>query len=178
MKGGPLIERLRRVEALVLDVDGVLTDGGIVYPGDKPEIKAFSVRDGFALKLWRGQGGKLFIITGRKSIAVDRRARELGAAGVAQGIESKAEAFRALLAEHRLERSAIAAMGDDWPDLPLILGAGVGITVAEAHEEIRAAADYVAKAPAGSGAVAEVVELILRAKGAWEAATAEYRKAA
>jgi 3-deoxy-D-manno-octulosonate 8-phosphate phosphatase (KDO 8-P phosphatase) len=177
-KDGTLAERLRRVEALVLDVDGVLTDGSIVYAGGEPETKAFSVRDGFALKLWKREGGRVFIITGRRSAAVERRANELGVDGLVQGADSKGEAFRVILEEHRLHRSAVAAIGDDWPDLPLILGAGVGMTPPEAHEDVRSAADYVTKASGGRGAVAEAVEVILQAKGVWRKATDEYRRPA
>lgn len=178
MKSDPLADRLRRVEVLLLDVDGVLTDGSIVYAGDEPETKSFSVRDGFALNLWRRRGGRIFIVTGRKSAAVERRCRELGVEGLVQGADSKAEAFRRLVDEHEVSPNVIAAMGDDWPDLPLLLGSGVGITVPEAHEEIWQAADAVTKASGGRGAVAEVVEMILRAKGDWRQATEEYRRPA
>jgi 3-deoxy-D-manno-octulosonate 8-phosphate phosphatase (KDO 8-P phosphatase) len=178
MKNGSLTDRLSRIESLVLDVDGVLTDGSIVYAGAEPETKAFSVKDGFALKLWRRTGGRIFVITGRKSPAVERRCGELEVEALIQGAESKAEAYRRLIAEKNLDRRTIAAVGDDWPDLPLMLGSAVGFTVADAHEEIRAAADQVTKASGGKGAVAEVVEIVLRAKGDWERAIAEYLNAA
>lgn len=178
VKDGSLAERLRGIESIVLDVDGVLTDGSITYSGDGPELKSFSVKDGFALKLWRQCGGRLFVITGRKSPAVERRCMELGVEEVVQGAESKADALTKVMSAHGLDRRTMAAMGDDWPDLPLLLGCAVGATVADAHEEIRSAADLVTKAPGGRGAVAEFVELVLRAKGDWERATAEYRRTA
>ena len=178
VKDGSLAERLSRINSLVLDVDGVLTDGSIVYSGAEPETKAFSVKDGFALKSWRRTGGRLFVVTGRKSPAVERRCRELDVEELVQGAESKADAFKRLISQRNLDRKTIAAVGDDWPDLPLLLGCAVGATVADAHEEIRAAADLVTKSPGGRGAVAEVVELILRAKDAWDDATAEYRRPA
>ena len=178
MKSEPLAERLRRIEILLLDVDGVLTDGSIVYSGDEPETKSFSVRDGFAMNLWKRQGGRIFVVTGRRSPAVERRCKELGVEVLVQGADSKSEAFRRLLDEHRLKPEVIAAMGDDWPDLPLLLASGVGITVPEAPEEIREAADDVTKAGGGRGAVAETVERILRAKGVWRQATEEYRRPA
>jgi 3-deoxy-D-manno-octulosonate 8-phosphate phosphatase (KDO 8-P phosphatase) len=178
MKSEPLAERLRRIEVLLLDVDGVLTDGSIVYSGDEPETKSFSVRDGFALNLWRRQRGRIFVVTGRRSPAVERRCKELGVEVLVQGADSKPEVFRRLLEEHELAPDVVAAMGDDWPDLPLLLASGVGITVPEAPEEIREAADDVTKASGGRGAVAEAVEKILRAKGNWRQATEEFRRPA
>jgi 3-deoxy-D-manno-octulosonate 8-phosphate phosphatase (KDO 8-P phosphatase) len=178
VKDGSLAERLRRIESIVLDVDGVLTDGSITYSGDGPELKSFSVKDGFALKLWRQSGGRLFVITGRKSPAVERRCMELGVEELVQGAETKADALNKLMHDRGLERRTLAAVGDDWPDLPLLLGCAVGATVADAHEGIRSAADLVTRAPGGRGAVAEFVELVLRANGGWERATAEYRRPA
>jgi 3-deoxy-D-manno-octulosonate 8-phosphate phosphatase (KDO 8-P phosphatase) len=178
MKSESLAERLRRIEVLLLDVDGVLTDGSIVYSGDEPETKSFSVRDGFALNLWKRQGGRTFVVTGRNSRAVERRCKELGVEVLVQSADSKTEVFRRLLDEHRLAPDVVAAIGDDWPDLPLLLASGVGITVPEATEEIRQQADDVTKANGGRGAVAEVVEKILRAKGTWGQATEEYRRPA
>ena len=178
LKDGSLAERLARIESLVLDVDGVLTDGSITYSAAEPETKTFSVKDGFALKLWRRAGGRLFVITGRKSASVERRCGELDVEALVQGAESKAGAFRRLVEERSLDRRTIAAVGDDWPDLPLLLGSAVGATVADAHEEVRQEADFVTKATGGKGAVAEVVEAILRANGAWNRATEEYRRAA
>lgn len=178
MKNESLVDRLRRVSVLWLDVDGVLTDGSITYSADEPETKSFSVRDGLALNLWRRQGGKIFVVTGRKSAAVERRCKELGVDVLVQGTESKGVAFRRLLDEHRLEDAEVAAVGDDWPDLPVLLGCGVGITVPEANREIQSTVDYVTTASGGRGAVAEVVEMILEAKGTWRLATEEFRRAA
>jgi 3-deoxy-D-manno-octulosonate 8-phosphate phosphatase (KDO 8-P phosphatase) len=178
MKRESLADRLRRINVLLLDVDGVLTDGSITYSAGEPETKSFSVRDGFALQLWRKQGGRVFVVTGRTSAAVERRCKELGVEAVIQGAESKGQAFRKLAADHGVDDVEVAAMGDDWPDLPVLLGAGVGVTVPEANIEIQSAVDYVTKASGGRGAVAEVVAMILEAKGTWLEATADYRRPA
>ena len=164
-----LAERIAPVELLVLDVDGVLTDGRIVYADGGAEVKAFHVRDGSALTLWKRAGRRAAIVTGRSSPVVDRRAAELGVGPVVQGAPDKGEALRRVLAETGLRPEQACAVGDDLFDLPMLAGAGLAVAVADACPEVRAAAHYVTRAGGGRGAVREVVELLLRGQGRWQA---------
>lgn len=168
MKTGTLLERLAGIELLVLDVDGVLTDGRIVYDDAGGEIRFFHVRDGSILKLWTGLGKRASIISGRRSGIVERRALELDLAPVYQGYPDKLPALRLLIAETGVHPSRICAFGDDLPDLPVLRNVGVGIAVADACEELRSHADYVTTNPGGRGAVREVVEMILKAQGLFQ----------
>lgn len=163
-----LIDRCRRIEMLVLDVDGVLTDGSISYTDQGAEIKTFHVRDGSGLKLWTKIGKKAGIITGRRSAIVERRAQELGIAPVIQGADDKHAALARMLAEVGLALDQICCVGDDLPDLPILRACGLAVAVADACDEAREAADYVTRIPGGRGAVREVIELILRAQGSWQ----------
>jgi 3-deoxy-D-manno-octulosonate 8-phosphate phosphatase (KDO 8-P phosphatase) len=167
---GPTVsERCAAVRLLVLDVDGVLTDGRITYTAHGVEVKSFHVRDGSGLVYWQRLGGRVAIISGRSSAAVDVRAAELGITLVRQGAADKWAAFAALLEETGLRPDEVCVVGDDLPDLPLLCTCGLAVAVADACPEARAAAHYVTQAPGGHGAVREVVELILRAQGRWEA---------
>ena len=161
-------ERAARVELLLLDVDGVLTDGGIVYADDGAELKRFHVRDGSGLKLWQLAGKRAAIVSGRSSPAVVRRAAELGVAPVMQGHADKFAAFEAVLAETGVRPEQVCAIGDDLPDLPVLRRCGVAVAVADACPEVRAAADYVTAVPGGRGAVRDAIEWLLRAQGRWE----------
>ena len=162
-----LADRLALIELLVLDVDGVLSDGRITYADDGAEIKAFHVRDGAGIRFWLDAGRRAAIISGRDSPAVARRAEELGIAHVFQGAGAKLPALRRLLADTGLEPSRVCVMGDDLPDLPLVRQVGLGVAVADACPELRAAAHYITRLPGGQGAVREVVELLLREQGLW-----------
>jgi 3-deoxy-D-manno-octulosonate 8-phosphate phosphatase (KDO 8-P phosphatase) len=170
--GGPrtLRERCLGVELLVADVDGVLTGGGIIYGTGGLELKAFHVRDGSGLKLWHECGKRSALLTGRRSPVVDVRAAELGVTHVVQGAGDKGATFQGLLAAAGVEPGAACYVGDDLPDLPALRAAGLAVAVADACPEVRAAAHYVTRAPGGSGAVREVVELVLRCQGAWQRA--------
>lgn len=163
---------------LVLDVDGVLTDGRIVWTDGGEELKFFHVRDGAGMKYWRRAGGKLAMITGRGGPAVLRRAKELDVDAVRTGALDKLPAYREVLAELGFTPAQTAVMGDDLPDLPLLERCGFGVAVADAVEEVRQAAGYVTKARGGEGAVREVIELILKNAGRWEGILARYRKPA
>lgn len=167
-------QRCERIRMLVIDVDGVLTDGSVVYSERGEEIKAFHVRDGSGLKIWLGLGMQAAILSGRKSEVVLRRAKELGIGAVIQGIEDKTEGWRRLLAEHQISPDQAAYVGDDLPDLPVLKQAGLAVAVADACEEVRAAAHYVTKLPGGRGAVREVIELILKAQNRWADVTVRY----
>jgi 3-deoxy-D-manno-octulosonate 8-phosphate phosphatase (KDO 8-P phosphatase) len=163
-----LAERCAAIELLVLDVDGVLTDGRIIYAADGVEIKAFHVRDGSGLVFWQKQRKQVAILSGRKTKTVDMRAQELGIRHVRQGVQDKAAAFRQLLHDLGLRAEQAAGVGDDLPDLPVLRSVGLAFAVADACPEVRAAAHHVTVANGGRGAVREVVELILKHQGRWD----------
>ncbi len=167
-----VLAKARTIRLLVLDVDGVLTDGRLYYLTGGGEAKAFNTQDGAALKMLMGTGIATAIITGRRSDVVDRRARELGIAHVQQGVDDKAEGLRVLQAQSGLDASVMAHMGDDVPDLPLFRRVAVAFSVPGAHPVVTARADYVTRATAGMGAVAEVCHLIMTAQGTWNDALA------
>jgi 3-deoxy-D-manno-octulosonate 8-phosphate phosphatase (KDO 8-P phosphatase) len=171
---GTLQERCRRIEILVMDVDGVLTDGSIVYTDQGAEIKAFHVRDGSGLKIWAALGKKTALLSGRKSAAVERRAAELGVTSVAQGAEHKPAAFTRILEAHGLRAEQAAFLGDDLPDLGVLARCGLALAVADACPEARRLAQYVTRAAGGRGAVRETVELLLRAQGRWQEAVERF----
>ena len=169
-----LDDRCLKIEMLVLDVDGVLTDGRIVYADRGEEIKAFHVRDGSGLKLWLALGKAAGIITGRKSPIVARRAADLGITAVVQGADAKLPAFKKMLDARNLQAEQVAYVGDDLPDLPVLRYCGLAVAVADACAEARAAAHYVTVAPGGRGAVRETIELVLRSQGRWQEAIARF----
>jgi 3-deoxy-D-manno-octulosonate 8-phosphate phosphatase (KDO 8-P phosphatase) len=162
-----LRDRCAGIAVLAVDVDGVLTDGGIVLGTGGLEVKQFHVRDGSALKLWRQSGRRAALISGRSSPVVEARARELGVDWVFQGVGDKLAAFRRLLAEAGVGPGAVCGIGDDLPDLPLLQHCGLAAAVADACPEVRARAHFVTRAPGGRGAVREVIELLLHVQGAW-----------
>lgn len=165
-----LAARCQHIQLLVLDVDGVMTDGRITYTADGLEIKSFHVRDGAAVGLWQRSGKKVAIISGRTSKAVDLRAAELGITPlVRQGAADKKLALRTILAATTLPAEQVCAVGDDLADLPLFRACGLAVAVADACDEAKAAAHYVTRTPGGHGVVREVVELLLRAQGRWDA---------
>jgi 3-deoxy-D-manno-octulosonate 8-phosphate phosphatase (KDO 8-P phosphatase) len=169
------VSACRSIDLLVMDVDGVLTDGSIVYTDQGAEVKGFHVRDGSGLKWWLGLGKKAAIITGRRSAIVQRRAEELGITPVIQGADDKKTAFLQMLKETGVPAKQACYVGDDLVDVPVMRACGLAVTVADGCEEARQAADYVTRAPGGRGAVREVIELILRAQGRWQAILARYR---
>ncbi len=167
-----------RLRLLVLDVDGVLTDGRVVLTPAGEEIKAFHVRDGAGMKYWRRVGGKLAIISGRSSPAVRLRAEELGVDAVRLGAKVKLPVCREVIAQLGVSPRETAVMGDDLTDLPLFGHCGFSAAPADAVEEVRSAADYVARRPGGEGCVREVIELILKEAGTWAQVMARYLPAA
>jgi 3-deoxy-D-manno-octulosonate 8-phosphate phosphatase (KDO 8-P phosphatase) len=171
-----LTERAAKIELLLLDVDGVLTDGGIVYTDDGVEIKRFHVRDGSGLKFWHTLGKRSAIISGRRSAAVEQRAGELGIAPVFQGCPDKLQALDALLREtgHRPEQ--VCAIGDDLPDLPILKRCGMAVSVADACREVRASVDYITPMPGGRGAVRDAIEWLLKLQGCWDRTVAEFHR--
>ncbi len=167
-------EKAARVKLLLLDVDGVLTDGRIVYDADGREAKAFYVRDGHGIKLLQRAGIEVGIVTARRSAVVEIRARELGIDLVCQGVSDKVAVWRAICGERGLTPEATAYVGDDIQDVPLMRNVGFAATVADAEPCVLEAADYVAGRPGGSGAVRDIADFLLHARGAWNTATAEY----
>lgn len=166
--------RCAAIELLVVDVDGVMTDGRVIIDDNGVESKHFHVRDGLGFSLWRQAGKNSAIISGRSVPVVNRRAADLGIALVMQGIADKGEALRTLLAETGATAEQVCYIGDDLIDLPALRAAGLACCPADAVEEVRAASHVVALATGGSGAIREIIELILKAQGLWRAACDPY----
>lgn len=164
------------MKAAIFDVDGVLTDGRI-YVGEQGEpFKAFSTLDGHGLKLLKAGGIEPIVITGRDAPALRKRLSDLGIRHAHYGVHDKLACAEPLLRELGLAWSQVAAMGDDWPDLPLLVRAGLGIAPPGAHAELKAVAGYVTTAPAGYGAAREACDLLLVAAGQYERLFHEHLK--
>jgi YrbI family 3-deoxy-D-manno-octulosonate 8-phosphate phosphatase len=163
-----LTARCRPIELILSDVDGVLTDGGVIFDNQGIEIKRFHIRDGLGIKLWQRAGHHFGIVTGRASHIVQLRAVELGVDTVRQGIDDKLPAVKQILSERKLSPEQMCYVGDDLPDLPVLRHAGLAVGVGDGCEELHRAAHYVTKAHGGRGAVREVIELILKAQGRWD----------
>ena len=169
-----LAEHSQAIELILSDVDGVLTDGSIIFDNEGIEIKRFHIHDGMGIKLWQRAGGKFGLVTGRSSHIVNVRASELGIALVRQGAEQKLAAVREIATELRLSAEQICYIGDDLPDLAAVRFAGLGVAVANACPELRKAADYTTSVPGGQGAVRETIELILKAQQRWDDILQQY----
>jgi YrbI family 3-deoxy-D-manno-octulosonate 8-phosphate phosphatase len=159
--------RCRAVELILSDVDGVLTDGSVVYDNQGIEIKRFYIRDGQGIKLWQRTGRRFGVITSRNSHIVQVRAAELGITIVRQGIDRKLATVQEIAAQAGLGLEQVCYLGDDLPDLATIRAVGLGVAVADACLEIRQAAAHITALPGGRGAVRETVELILKAQQRW-----------
>ena len=166
--------RFARVRLLCLDVDGVLTDGGLHYTDAGEESKVFCTQDGHALKMLAGTGVPAAIITGRETRLVARRAAELGIEHLYQGVGDKRVALEALLERTGLAPDEAAHVGDDIPDLPVLRRVGLAVAPANLHPALREHVHHVTSARGGDGAVREVCELIMRARGTWADALAAY----
>jgi 3-deoxy-D-manno-octulosonate 8-phosphate phosphatase (KDO 8-P phosphatase) len=158
---------LKAIELLVLDVDGVLTDGRVIIHGDGGESKCFNILDGHGIRLWQRAGLKVALLSGRISLATARRAQELEIPHVIQDRRPKLPALQQLLAELGLSPEQVAYVGDDLMDLPAMCYVGFKVAVANAVEEVRERADYVTVQRGGEGAVREVIEYILKGSGRW-----------
>jgi len=169
--------RCAAIDLLIVDVDGVLTDGGIIYSDDGAEVKQFHVRDGSGLKIWQFVGKRSALITGRRSKVVEVRAAELGIDPVIQGTPEKMPAYRDLLAKGGWRPEQVCFVGDDVPDLPILRNCGLAVAVADACPEVIADAHYVTRVPGGRGAVREAIELILRCQGHWQTIVERFRGA-
>ena len=182
MESSTAEQKLGAVRLLGLDVDGVLTDGGILMGSAKPptgsgemqehftcDLRRFDSRDGVGIKLLERAGIRVAVISGRRSLAVEQRCAELGIEDVIQGTIRKVAAMKSLLKLHGLQPHEAAFVGDDLPDLPLMEFVGVGFAVADACPEVIDGADIVLRHGGGRGAVREAAEYILKAQGRWDA---------
>ena len=166
--------RVAALEWLLSDVDGVLTDGRLHYGPEGEAWKSFHVRDGLGLKLAQRAGLKVGLLSARGGPALEARAAELGLDAVICRREDKYQAFREFLDQHRLRARRVAYAGDDLVDLPILLACGLSFAPADAAPEVRDRVDHTLAAAGGCGAVREMVEWILRARGDWERAVDAY----
>jgi YrbI family 3-deoxy-D-manno-octulosonate 8-phosphate phosphatase len=170
-----LSQRCADIALLVMDVDGVLTDGGIIHTDSGTELKRFHVRDGSAIRIWQQQGKKAAFLSGRSSPAVAARARELGMETVIQGASDKLEGYRRILSQTGVRPEQTCVVADDLPDVPVLANCRLAVAVADACPEVRTMAHYVTRRAGGAGAVRETVELILRTQNCWDRVVEEYR---
>jgi len=164
----PMTRLCQPIELILADVDGVLTDGSIIFDNDGVEIKRFNIRDGLGIKLWQQAGGKFGLVTGRNSHIVNVRAAELGIEIVRQGTDKKLTSVKEILKQLNLTPEQTCYIGDDLPDLAALRYVGLGAAPADACADVRQAADYVTTAAGGHGAVRELIELILRSQQRWD----------
>ena len=170
-----ILSAAKNIKLLLLDVDGVLTDGKLYYGNSGEELKAFNIQDGLGIKLLQQAGIQVGIITGRVSALLQRRADELGISPVIQGREDKLTALRELLQGMNLGLNEIAFMGDDLPDLSVINTVGLGITVANASSTLTTEAAWQTRRSGGDGAVREAAEMILRAQNKFDALVEQFK---
>ncbi len=170
-----LEDRLRAVRLLLLDVDGVLTDGSIIYSDTGAETKIFNVRDGLGIRMLQRAGIGVGIVTGRSAGALRHRCRNLDIDLLFDGVGDKGAALPAILEKTGLRADAAAFMGDDLPDLSLMAKVGTAIAVADAAPEVLAAAHLTTERPGGKGAVREAAEILLKARGEWETTLRGFR---
>jgi 3-deoxy-D-manno-octulosonate 8-phosphate phosphatase (KDO 8-P phosphatase) len=159
-----LAEKAKSIQLLIMDCDGVLTDGRLYFSDDGEQMKVFHVRDGQGLVTWHRAGLRSAIISGRDSPIVELRGKQLGVEFIVQGCSDKASAYHDLLIAAGITAEQTAFIGDDTPDVDVMRLVGLAIAVADAHEDARAAADHVTSAIGGMGAVREVIDLLLAAR--------------
>jgi 3-deoxy-D-manno-octulosonate 8-phosphate phosphatase (KDO 8-P phosphatase) len=169
-----LVERAKKIKLLVLDVDGVLTDGKLYFTNNGDEIKAFNSLDGHGVKMLQSSGVTVAIITGRTSHIVEKRAQGLGVEHLIQGREDKLTALEELRQTLPYDYQEIAHIGDDYPDLPLIRRVGLGMTVANAHWVLKQQAVWQSQFRGGEGAVREACDFIMMAQGSFDPALDAY----
>ena len=163
-----LEEKCKQIELLLADVDGVLTDGRIVFDSQGIETKRFHVRDGLGIKLWQKAGHRFGLVSQRSSQVVKLRAGELGVSIVRQGTKDKLATVNEILAELDLALEQVCYIGDDLPDLPVVRAVGLGVAVADGVGELCQAADKVTVSKGGEGTVRETIEMILKAQRCWD----------
>lgn len=169
-----LDERCQPIELILSDVDGVLTDGALIFNNDGIETKHFHVRDGLGIKLWQKSGFRFGLLTSRTSHVVQVRAAELGIDIVRQGFQQKLPAAEEVASSLNLNLDQVCYIGDDLTDLPVIRAVGLGVTVADGVAEVHKAADFATKTAGGRGAIRELIETLLKAKQRWEDIVARY----
>ncbi len=167
--------KLQQIKLLLLDVDGVLTDGAIIYDDSNKEIKMFNVKDGMGIRLLMDNNIQVGIVTGRTSPVLRHRCKNLGITNIFDGIHNKAKALEKIMTQTGKTTDEIAFVGDDLPDIPIMNRVGLSIAVADAHEHVRKQADMVTSAAGGKGAVREVCEVILKANRLWEKILNNYK---
>lgn len=165
---------LADIQLLVLDVDGVLTDGTLIFNADGSESKFFNALDGHGIRLWRRAGLKVAFLSGRHSPPTEHRARKLEVDFCFQDCHDKLPQLKELVNKLGLSAKNVAYVGDDWPDLPPMRYAGFGVAVSNAVDELKQYADYVTISKGGSGAVREVIEYILKSTGKWQPLLEKY----
>jgi len=169
-----MIDKLKNIHLLLLDVDGVMTDGRIIYDGNGLETKCFNVKDGHGIKMLQRHGIQVGIITGRNSVVVDIRARELGIGLVYQGALNKLASYDDVKQKTGLEDSQIAYVGDDIIDVPVIRRVGFSSAPPDSLPEVLKVVDFVTSSGGGRGAVREVCDLILKGRGVWDEIASRY----
>ncbi len=167
-------EKLKKIKMLILDVDGVMTDGRIIMDDSGREIKNFHVRDGHGLKILQRYGVKVAILTGRKSKVVEHRAKDLEIKYVYQKVYNKKEVFGEILKKQKLSANEVAFIGDDIVDVPVLKSVGFSVAVADAIDVVKKSVHYVTENQGGNGAVREICEMILKAQGKWPEIAARY----
>jgi 3-deoxy-D-manno-octulosonate 8-phosphate phosphatase (KDO 8-P phosphatase) len=166
--------KAKKIKLLILDVDGVMTDGSIILDDKDNEFKMFNVRDGHGIKMLRKAGIKVALITGRKSRVVERRAEELGITDVYQGIFKKSAVYESLLKKYNCTDEETAFMGDDIGDIELLRKVGLSAVPADAEEDAKKCAAFISTKNGGRGAVREFIDLILKSSGLWQKVSGEY----
>ena len=166
--------KLKKIKMLILDVDGVMTDGSIIMDSEGREMKNFNVRDGHGLVMLQRYGIQVAILTGRTSAVVDHRTRDLKITEVYQGALDKKEVFARILKKNKLKPEAIAYVGDDIVDIPVLKRAGFSAAVADALALVKKSVDYVTVNRGGQGAVREICEMLLLAQGHWPEVAKRY----
>lgn len=169
-----LLQKAQKIRLLLLDVDGVLTDGRILYDDQGREGKAFHVQDGQGIRWLQKEGVEVGFLSGRSSRAVEMRAKELGISFLFQGIGDKIKVFEKILKKTKLDSDQVAFMGDDFIDLALLKKVGFSISVSNGHPLVQKEADYVTRAAGGFGAVREVSEFIIKAQDKWDIILKKY----
>ncbi len=167
-------QRLLRIKLLAMDVDGVLTKGDIIYEDDGAEYKVFNIMDGLGITIAGHAGLLVAIVTGRKSGAVARRAKELKVNVLFDGCQDKGSAIRSLRERFNLSSDEIAFVGDDINDIPAFRESGLRIAVSNASDDLKAHADIITNRSGGNGAIREVIEMLLKAQGKWSSAVECY----
>lgn len=170
-----IFNKARKIKLLILDVDGVLTDGRIYYTNSGEEIKAFNVHDGHGIVMLKESGIKTALISGRKSRSVTIRARELGIQYIYQGIFDKVKVMEKIINREKIKPENVCYIGDDVTDLALLSRAGFSVSVMNGVPEVKSVTDYITTKEGGNGAVREVAEIILKAKGLWNLIVNNYK---